>query len=279
MNKLKYLSILLCLTVIMTGCGNNKSNSNEQTNNSQTNTKVTHKGIVYLDPTNLDKKCSKEDAKKNVNENGTPTEIKTGCMKWYIYDDSGDNYTMILDHNTTAGIQWNDSNVNVTYEQSNIKTVVDDLVVSSGWKVTPRLITAGEIDNIVGPVATWNVADYNTCYHFGSKSEKDYSLQTIEQQGIQQSYHWLFDNLYQSSNYGGSVSDDNQYTHYDSNAGVSENYTDSYWTSTPVGTAGSNSFVWAVHAYGYLYDSFSDISIVGIRPVITIPKSKVNVNY
>ena len=71
----------------------------------------THKGIVYLDPTDLSKTCTATDAASNVNANGTPTEVKTGCMKWYIYDDFGDNYTMILDHNTTAELMWNSSNI------------------------------------------------------------------------------------------------------------------------------------------------------------------------
>ena len=80
----------------------------------------THKGIIYLDPTNLSNICNKEKAESNLNENGTPTEVKTGCMKWYIYSEDDSSYTMILDHNTTARIKWNDDNKNVAYEQSNL---------------------------------------------------------------------------------------------------------------------------------------------------------------
>ena len=105
----------------------------------------THKGIVYLDPTNLNKKCTLADVKANINEYETPTEIKTGCMKWYIFDDSGKDYKLILDHNTTAGVKWNNKLKSVTYEKSKVKTVVDDLEKTSNWKVTPRLITGEEI--------------------------------------------------------------------------------------------------------------------------------------
>ena len=103
----------------------------------------THKGIVYLDPTNISAEC-------NASNSVSTTETKTGCMKWYIFDDSGDNYTMILDHNTTARIKWNGSKSNVAYEQSNLKAVVDDLVTTSKWVVTPRLITADEVNKITG---------------------------------------------------------------------------------------------------------------------------------
>ena len=49
----------------------------------------THKGIVYLDPTNLSNTC-------NASNSVSTTETKTGCTKWYIYDDEGDTYKMIL---------------------------------------------------------------------------------------------------------------------------------------------------------------------------------------
>ena len=60
----------------------------------------TYLGIAYLDPTNLENKCT---SANSVSATGT----KTGCMKWYIYKDLGDSYKMILDHNTTAQVAWN----------------------------------------------------------------------------------------------------------------------------------------------------------------------------
>ena len=113
-------------------------------------TGATHKGIVYLDPTDLTKTCTIKDADRNVNNNGTPTEIKEGCMRWYIYAEDSNNYTMILDHNTTAKVQWNTNNINVSYEDSLVKEYVDNLVTINHWQVTPRLISASEIKTITG---------------------------------------------------------------------------------------------------------------------------------
>ena len=102
----------------------------------------THRGIVYLDPTNLSNVC-------NAENSVSTTETKTGCMKWYIFNDDGNNYTMILDHNTTARVAWNDNGSNVPYEESNLYSVVQDLKTTSGWIVEPKLITAEEINTIM----------------------------------------------------------------------------------------------------------------------------------
>ncbi len=62
---------------------------------------------VYLDPKDLNKACTEEEAKPN-----SKTGTKEGCMKWYVYKDSDSSnpssgtYTMILDHNTTATVEW-----------------------------------------------------------------------------------------------------------------------------------------------------------------------------
>lgn len=89
------------------------------------------KAIVYLDPADLTKYCNSS----NINSD---TETKTGCMKWYAYADDGANYTMILDHNTTAAIyNWNDRTSQLTND-------------TTGWdsSLNPRLITADEIHSL-----------------------------------------------------------------------------------------------------------------------------------
>lgn len=87
--------------------------------------------IVYLDPTDLTKYCDAW----NINSDN---ETKTGCMKWYAYADDGTNYTMILDHNTTAAIDnWNDR----TSQLTNDTTEWDS-------SLSPRLITADEIQSL-----------------------------------------------------------------------------------------------------------------------------------
>ena len=218
----------------------------------EANSTDTHKGIIYLDPTDLNKTCTKEMAESNLNEKGTPTEIKTGCMKWYIYDDSGENYTMILDHNTTARISWNDDNINVSYEESNLYEVVEDLKTESGWVVNPRLITAEEIATITGKTG-FDSTSANSWYYLDSKTH----TQTAKTQGTS-NYAWLFDYTNGCTDYGCNISDSNSY---------------GYWTSTTIGISSSGSTVWYIYRNGNMY-SYDVIRIYsGIRPVITIPKS------
>ena len=229
----------------------------------------THKGIVYLDPTNLSAEC-------NASNSVSTTEVKTGCMKWYIFNDSGDNYTMILDHNTTARIKWNDDNSNVAYESSNLKAVVDDLVTTSKWVVTPRLITASELSTIVGGVSTWDVNDYNTWFYFEGTGTNKQTKPTYDSSN-RSSYDWLYNNLNKcktdSTDHGCTIEDNNTYSGYGT-AGEGQAW--GYWTSTPVGTAGSGSYVWYVDRLGHLDYRSANNAHRGVRPVITIPKNIIN---
>ena len=223
----------------------------------------THKGIVYLDPTDLSKYCDESNSVST-------TETKTGCMKWYIFNDSGDNYTMILDHNTTARIKWNDSNSNVSYESSNLKAVVDDLVTTSKWVVTPRLITADEVNTIVGGASTWNVNDYNTWFYFEGTGTKNQTTPTYDSSN-RSSYDWLYNNLNKcKTDYGCTIEDSNTYSGYGT---ADEGQTWGYWTSTPVGTAGSGSIVWRVNEGGSLRGCTANDAGFGVRPVISVSKS------
>ncbi len=205
----------------------------------------THRGIVYLDPTNLSNVC-------NAENSVSTTETKTGCMKWYIFNDDGNNYTMILDHNTTARIRWNDDNKNVSYEESNLYSVVNDLKKTSGWKVNPRLITAEEVNTITGKT-DFDSASTNSWYYFDSNNQ----TQTATTQGASK-YAWLFDYTNSCANNGCNMADSSTY---------------GYWTQTTLGTAGSGSFVWIVGSSGYLYYNYVNYDNTGIRPVITISKS------
>ena len=96
--------------------------------------------VIYYNP-ETNKKCSSSEA---VSTTGT----KTGCMKWYTFNDEGANSStvnMILDHNTTANIAWNTENKNVAYEDSEVKREVEKLVNESKWVNIPRLISAEEV--------------------------------------------------------------------------------------------------------------------------------------
>ena len=210
----------------------------------EANSTSTHKGIVYLDPTDLSKTCNQENSIST-------SETKTGCMKWYIYNDTGDNYTMILDHNTTAKIVWNASK-NVSYEESNLYGVVGDLKTISGWVVNPRLITADEIATITGKT-DFDSTKANSYYYFDSKS----SVLIVAGQGSSK-YSWLYDYTDGCTTYGCNIADSS---------------TEGYWTSTTVGTSGSGSAVWYVNSMSSLGINDAYLSDGGIRPVITISKS------
>ena len=205
----------------------------------------THRGIVYLDPTNLSNVC-------NAENSVSTTETKTGCMKWYIFNDDGNNYTMILDHNTTARIRWNDDNKNVSYEESNLYEVVQDLKTTSGWIVEPRLITAEEITTITGKT-DFDSTNISSRYYFDSNNQ----TQTATTQGASK-YAWLFDYT------NGCTSD---------GCNIIDTSTFGYWTSTTFGTTGSNTDVWHANGDGYLYSGYASRNDIGIRPVITISKS------
>ena len=100
---------------------------------------------VYYNP-ETNSKCNESEA---VSKTGT----KTGCMKWYTFNDEGETtstISMILDHNTTATVAWNTSESSILYENSSIKLEVDKLINEQNWIVTPRLITADEVAKITG---------------------------------------------------------------------------------------------------------------------------------
>ena len=222
----------------------------------------THRGIVYLDPTNLSNVC-------NAENSVSTTETKTGCMKWYIFNDDGNNYTMILDHNTTARIRWNDDNKNVSYEESNLYSVVNDLKKTSGWKVNPRLITAEEVNTITGKTG-FDLMNSNSWYWLDTQNQNQGTFSNVSRS----KYDWLYNNQYKcktdNTDFGCKIEDNNTYTGYGT-AGNGNTW--AYWTSTLTGMADSGSNVWYVGRNGALYYNSAQFTGNGIRPVITISKS------
>ena len=106
---------------------------------------------IYLDPTNINKKCTKEEALSNLNAYGSPTEVKTGCMKWYVLDKNEEGvYKLILNHNTTAKTTHPDyvMNPGADNEAAPGRKALTDLVDVFNWQVTPRLITVDEISKL-----------------------------------------------------------------------------------------------------------------------------------
>ncbi len=242
---------------------------------------ATHKGIVYLDPTNLSNEC---DSLNIVNV--TSLEEKSGCMKFYIYDDSGYNYKMILDRNTSGSIAWNSSGSNSTGMVEVSERLLDD---TEGWVGNPRLITADEIANIVGIDSNnnikWNSSkifewyDSNidietkmSWFYLVSNGNSYDTLQTsiYDDENISP-YAWLYDYLRRCDDAGCNVEDKTKYP-YPTKTSETVDTLSGYWTGSAVnGTSGS---AWYIARTGrlYIYDVENN-SHNGVRPVITIPKN------
>ena len=226
--------------------------------------------VLYFNP-NTGTKCTQAEYTSN---DGSATNKKTGCMRWYTFGDKTGNTSikMILDHNAIARIRWNDSGRNVAYESSNLKTVLDDLVTTSGWKVTPRLITASEVNTITDKQG-FDVSNVNNWYWLDTLTHTRATFSN----SVRSSYDWLYNNLNKcktdSIDYGCTMEDNNTYAGY----GTALNgELLGYWTSTPVGSANSGSYVWYIDGAGALnYDNCRN-SFYGIRPVITLSKSKLS---
>ena len=100
---------------------------------------------VYYNP-ETNEKCNESEA---VSTTGT----KTGCMKWYTFNDEGETTStvnMILDHNTTATVAYNSSNVNTV--QKEVATTLTADTTSWNSSLKARLITADEIAKITGNI-------------------------------------------------------------------------------------------------------------------------------
>ena len=98
--------------------------------------------VIYFNP-ETSSLCTEGEA---VSTAGT----KTGCMKWYAYNDNKNEYRLklILDHNTTPSCQWNDTGKIVdgsTILNSKLKNDTQT------WdkELNPRIISAYEIKKLV----------------------------------------------------------------------------------------------------------------------------------
>ena len=132
-----------------------KTNESECTIDIPQVTTYTNGTVVYYNP-ETNKKCSNSEAVSTI---GT----KTGCMKWYIFNDEGnDTVNLLLDHNTTAKVAWASSGTNTNGPITALKQLESDTASwNSTIKNTARLIEASEIAKITG-YPNWN----NNRYYF-----------------------------------------------------------------------------------------------------------------
>ena len=200
-----------------------------------------HKGIVYLDPTNLNKTC-------NASNSESIKERIEGCMKWYIFDDSGNNYTMILDHNTTATVAWNSTGSNSEMKEVASQLQEDTKTWDSSLNV--RLITANEVAKITGNTKFDANEEGQSWFYLDGKKVTDKNASQ---------YAWLYDYTNGCTSNGCNIADSSTW---------------GYWTSTPV--IDHSSHAWRVGGDGGLSNNGVSFTSSGVRPVITVSKSKIS---
>ena len=215
--------------------------------------------VVYYNP-ETNTKCTSAEA---VSVSGT----KTGCMRWYAFNDKGnDRVNLLLDHNTTATVawvtkedyiaaggteaEWGSNGNNSKGPITALKQLKSD---TSTWNksINPRLIEASEIAKITG-YPNWN-NKHGKWYYFHDNTQTQYKGAAGTNK-----YAWLFDNTTACTRYGCNVADS-------SNQG--------YWTNTAESAPYSGA--WHVNYMGSLhkYYGVANADALGVRPVITISKS------
>ncbi len=225
---------------------------------------------VYFNPvTGL--KC---DAASAVSTTGT----KTGCMKWYAFNDDGassETINLILDHNTTALVAWNSTRINTNGPTNILTQLASD---TSSWSGVPtrtdsyslnngranytidystykaRLITGAEIARISGNT-DFNEQSYNLLGWFYLDSNNKTQVATTT--GASK-YAWLYDYTTDCTSNGCNIAD---------------NSTLGYWTATvPSNDSNRGCVVYKMGTFDSV-DGVGNADYVGLRPVITVNKS------
>ena len=201
---------------------------------------VTHVNgkVVYYNP-ETNTKCDSSEA---VSTTGT----KTGCMKWFAFNDDGsDTVNLLLDHNTTATVAWASSRTNANGPVE-VKTQLESDTSSWNKSINARLIEAREIATITGNT-NWD----NNDYYFHDNTQTQYKGAAGTNK-----YAWLFDNTRSCTQHGCNVADF-------SNSG--------YWTNTA--DSGYYNNAWFVDRSGILSRGSVEYAVSnGVRPVITVLK-------
>lgn len=264
MKKTKYLSLIMILTLIITGCGTSSKTNDKETNNDNKPIAVNPpldpgytgvKKIVYLDPTNLNKKCTESDVKSD-------DEIKSGCMKWYAYKEDDNSYTMILDHNTTNLANW---------------ILEEDYLEAGGLKeditTYPDGRTAPPTDK--GALTAEKVLKEDTIYWDKSLNARLFTseefMEIVGNNGRRcldsdsSKYGWLYDRTSKECKKFGCLNS-------------ATGNADGYWTSSYSDSSNiyyiGDGYEGDDHNYGGCLSNWGTVSDVkeGIRPVITVQK-------
>ena len=219
-------------------------------------------------------------------ESQSNTGVKSGCMKFYAFnDDGGDTVNLILDHNSTKKVAWNSSGsntsgpsevltqlnddtkswvgtetpANYTLDQSTQTSGANYTIDYSGYKA--RLITAQEIATITGNTS-FDEKNANSDWYYLDSKTKTASSTCTSGNTTGCSYGWLYDRTSKSCTTYGCLNNSDKVTY-------------GYWTSSSYAANSSNA--WVVYFYGYVSNrNVTNSSVYGVRPVITVLKSKLS---
>ena len=235
--------------------------------------------VVYFNVDN-GTKCTSSEV---VNITGT----KSGCMKFYAFNDDGkDTVNLILDHNTTALVAWNSSGSNASGPKEVLTQLNDDTKTwvgteppsnytmdqtgqTSNAKYTidyssykARLITANEIAQITGNTG-WNEKIANSYYYLDSKTTT--ASDTCKEGNISGcKYGWLYDRTSANCTKYGCLNSSGKFI-----------FTTGYWTASS--RADDSNSAWGVSDNASVNSNdVYDSTFNGVRPVITILKSKLS---
>ncbi len=216
-------------------------------------------------------------------ETQSNTGVKSGCMKFYAFnDDGGDKINLILDHNTTATVIWNSSESNTSgpkelIEQLKTDTAswigtetpsnytMDQSAQTSKAKYTvdyseykARLITAQEIAKITGNTS-WNEKTSTLAYYLDANTNAQ-SDTCNESNTNGCKYGWLYDRTSIDCTIHGCLNNSDVKIY-------------GYWCASS--SASSTSLAWSVTYESTLQWHFVDSpNLFGVRPVIEVLKSK-----
>ena len=240
----------------------------------------------------------------NKDEQGNITErldTQTSCLKFYAFlDDGGKNLNLLLDHNTTDKLAWNTSGsnrygpaeviqklyedtkewkgtitpLNYTYNRTDVPYTIgyDSIPEYEGATTSykARLITAQEVAQITGadkePLNFKEESTINSYYFDSLSSTSSDTCKNGNTAGCM--YGWLYDRTSTSCTTYGCLNN-------------SDSSTSGYWTSSAYALlfnrAWSVTYSGDVSSYKVGGDSlnFDYDSMYGVRPVITILKSKI----
>ena len=218
-----------------------KNGTTEDTKNYKVYTNGTE---IYYNP-GTGKKCTTA-----VSTPGT----KSGCMKWYAFndDDKSSTVNVILDHNTTAMVEYNSAGDNSEMKEAKIALETD----TKNWKsdLNPRLIEANEIAKITGHPTFDASKTGQSWFYFDSNNQTQKANPSNKSK-----YAWLFDYTDECTSFGCNKADSSTW---------------GYWTSTP--NKDDSISAWHVDWDGTLDRENVAYAFYGIRPVITISKSNIS---